>query len=286
MWSHNHWQQSLYGKGCKNGDRLARYADVFSTVEGNTTFYATPAATTVKKWHDATSDDFRFTFKLPSAITHQQQLQHCDQLVSDFFAVMSPLINKVGLWKIQLPAHFGPQHLTQLDSFLTRLPKQLPVGVEVRHLAFFNKGEEERALNQLLIKHDANRIIMDSRPVFAAPPTTEAVIDAHQKKPKVPVHAIATSQHPMIRFIGHPDDLSNDAFFNNWLARLTVWLKENKQPYLFIHTPDNNHAPELAVRLYKKLQQQLTSQANDCANLALPNINLPQAEPNPQFQLL
>ncbi len=49
MWSHNHWQQSLYGTGCKTGERLARYAEVFDTVEGNTTFYATPAITTVKK---------------------------------------------------------------------------------------------------------------------------------------------------------------------------------------------------------------------------------------------
>lgn len=210
MWSHNYWQSSLYGSGCKNNERLARYAEVFSTVEGNTTFYATPAATTVKKWHDATPDDFRFTFKLPSTITHQHQLQHCDQLITDFFNVMSPLENKVGLWKVQLPAHFGPQHLAQLATFLERLPKHFPVGVEVRHPAFFAKGEEEKALNQLLIAHHANRIIMDSRPVFAAPPTTDAVIDAHQKKPKVPVHAIATSDSPMVRFIGHPDDLSND----------------------------------------------------------------------------
>lgn len=38
MWSHNQWQQSIYGKGCKTGDRLARYAETFNTVEGNTTF--------------------------------------------------------------------------------------------------------------------------------------------------------------------------------------------------------------------------------------------------------
>ncbi|MGF1785629.1 DUF72 domain-containing protein [Photobacterium swingsii] len=279
MWSHNHWQSSLYGSGCKNNERLARYAEVFSTVEGNTTFYATPAATTVKKWHDATPDDFRFTFKLPSIITHQHQLQHCDQLITDFFNVMSPLENKVGLWKIQLPAHFGPQHLAQLATFLERLPKHFPVGVEVRHPAFFAKGEEEKALNQLLIAHHANRIIMDSRPVFAAPPTTDAVIDAHQKKPKVPVHAIATSDSPMVRFIGHPDDLSNDPFFANWLCRLPKWIQDGKQPYLFIHTPDNNHAPELAARLYKKLQLKM-------AETNLPNVELPKAEPDPQFQLI
>ncbi|MGF1699022.1 DUF72 domain-containing protein [Photobacterium makurazakiensis] len=279
MWSHSHWQQTLYGRGCKSGDRLAKYAEVFHTVEGNTTFYATPAIRTTTKWNDATPDDFSFTFKLPQAITHQNKLMHCDQLLADFFTVMSPVTHKVGLWKIQLPAQFGPSSLPALEKFLQRLPKHFPVGVEVRHAAFFAKGEEEKALNRLLVEHNVNRIIMDSRPVFAAPPTTPAVIDAHQKKPHVPVHAIATANHPMIRFIGHPDEVSNDAFFENWLNRLPKWLDEGKQPYLFIHTPDNNHAPELAVRLYRQLQQKVTSRL-------LPDVELPTQTPSPQFKLI
>lgn len=280
MWSHAHWQQSLYGSGCKAGERLARYAEVFDTVEGNTTFYATPAMATVRKWDAATPEHFRFTFKLPSAITHQHQLSHCDQLLADFFSVMEPVAPKVGIWKIQLPASFGPAALPALERFLRRLPARLTCGVEVRHPAFFAKGEAEKNLNRLLIDHQANRIIMDSRPVFAAPPTSEAVIDAHQKKPQVPVHAIATASRPVIRFIGHPEDISNDPFFASWLARLPLWLREGKQPYLFIHTPDNNQAPELAVRLYAQLRQQV-AQA-----LPLPDIKLPPSPDSAQFQLL
>ncbi|MGF1792791.1 DUF72 domain-containing protein [Photobacterium profundum] len=282
MWSHNQWQKNLYGSGCKNSDRLARYAEIFNTVEGNTTFYATPAITTVKKWHDATPNDFRFTFKLPSTITHQSQLMHCDQLLADFLNVMTPLENKVGLWKIQLPANFGPDALPTLKKFLQKIPKHLTCGVEVRHYAFFNKGEAEKALNGLLIEHQANRIIMDSRPVFAAPPTSEAVIDAHQKKPHLPVHAIATATQPMIRFIGHPEDLSNDPFFNNWLTRLPKWIADGKQPYLFIHTPDNVLAPELAIRLYQKLQQRIANSTLSLPDIALP----PEPEASPQITLL
>ncbi|WP_036798366.1 DUF72 domain-containing protein [Photobacterium marinum] len=272
MWSHSHWQQSLYGSGCKSGERLTRYAQTFNTVEGNTTFYATPANTIVKKWNEATPDNFRFTFKLPQTITHQNQLMHCEQLVADFLTVMEPLAEKTGLWKIQLPANFGPNALSALNKFLAKLPSHLNCGVEVRHPAFFAKGEEEKILNRLLIDHGANRIIMDSRPVFAAPPTTEAVIDAHQKKPKVPVHAIATATNPMIRFIGHPDDHSNDPFFANWLQRIPQWLADGKQPYLFIHTPDNNQAPELATRLYQQLQRQL-GEANTLPDIRLPDLN-------------
>ncbi len=110
---------------------------------------------------------------------------------------------------------------------------------------------------------------MDSRPVFSAPPTTEAVIDAHQKKPRVPVHAIAiTANNPMVRFIGHPDQEPNLAFFKPWFAKLPTWLNEGKQPYLMIHTPDNNHAPELAIAIYKQLQTQVAEHTQ----ITLPNL--------------
>lgn len=136
MWSHNHWQESVYGSSTKQAERLARYASIFNTVEGNTSFYATPNAQTVMNWHSATPDDFRFTFKLPQTITHQKQLQDCQQELLAFFQVMSPLVEKTGLWKIQLPASFGPEQLPVLAGFFDLLPQGLNYGVEVRHLAF------------------------------------------------------------------------------------------------------------------------------------------------------
>ncbi|MEE2028035.1 hypothetical protein DIKCMJMK_01897 [Shewanella oneidensis] len=206
MWSHYHWQDSVYGSTTKQAERLARYATIFNTVEGNTSFYATPNAQTMMNWLRATPDDFRFTFKLPQTITHQKQLQHCQQELLQFFQVMSPLAEKTGLWKIQLPAHFGPENLPALAQFLNQVPQGLTYGVEVRHAAFFAKGEAERALNRLLMDKQVNRIIMDSRPLFALPPANEAIIDTHKKKPRVPVHAIATANTPVVRFIGQPDD--------------------------------------------------------------------------------
>lgn len=295
MWSHNHWQESVYGSSTKQAERLARYASIFNTVEGNTSFYATPNAQTVMNWHSATPDDFRFTFKLPQTITHQKQLQDCQQELLAFFQVMSPLVEKTGLWKIQLPASFGPEQLPVLAGFFDLLPQGLSYGVEVRHLGFFAKGDAERALNRLLMDRQINRIIMDSRPLFALPPANEAIIDAHKKKPQVPVHAIATAHTPVVRFIGQTDGTiealaasndklqvkNNDSFFNNWLRQLALWIKEGREPYLFIHTPDNQTAPELAVRLYQQLQQQLADE------ISLPTIQLHKAlaESAAQMQL-
>ena len=269
MWSHSGWQSEFYGSGTSSGDRLARYAEVFNTVEGNTTFYASPAPHTVLNWRDATPDEFRFTFKLPKAITHENRLRNSTQLLTDFLTLMEPLHHKIGMWTIQLPAAFGPEDLAVLYRFCQQFPKQLPLGLEVRHPLFFAKGDAEKELNQWLIEQHIDRIIMDSRPVFSASPTDPVVLDAQQKKPKVPVHAIATALHPMIRFIGHPDLDANQAFFTPWLNKLPEWIAQGKQPYLMIHTPDNLLAPKLAQTLYQKLQNHVQRQCE----LTLPDLS-------------
>lgn len=258
MWSHNNWQQSFYGRGTKPAERLEKYAKVFHTVEGNTTFYATPSISTVNNWKAATHDDFRFTFKLPKAITHQQMLKGSHAQLKEFMQIMAPLHERIGQWTIQLPAAFGPEHLGALKQFCALFPPNFPIGVEVRHPEFFAKGEAEKALNHWLIESGYDRIIMDSRPVFAAKPDNEAIIDAQMKKPKVPVHAIATATHPMIRFIGNPEENKNYDFFTPWLNKLPEWINQGKQPYVMIHTADNIVAPELAANLYKMLQDHVT----------------------------
>lgn len=276
MWSHNQWQQSFYGSGTKPAERLEKYAQVFHTVEGNTTFYATPTHNTVQNWKAATHDDFKFTFKLPKAITHEQMLRGCNEQLRDFMKIMEPLHERVGQWTIQLPAAFGPEYLERLKKFCASFPPNFPLGVEVRHMAFFSKGEEERALNQWLVENGIDRIIMDSRPVFAAKPNNETIIDAQMKKPKVPVHAIATASHPMIRFIGHPEEQKNYDFFVPWLSKLPQWIAEGKQPYVMIHTADNIIAPELAANIYKNLQK----------HVALPDLApFPANDGNSQLQM-
>ncbi len=257
LWSHAGWQGRFYPSGSSAADRLAHYATVFHTVEGNTTFYASPSPQTVNNWRAATHDHFRFTFKLPKSITHQHQLVGCQGELKQFLQLMAPLHQRIGLWTIQLPASFSAVHFGHLQKFCRYFPKDFPLAVEVRHRDYFAKGEEERRFNQWLIEQGINRIIMDSRPVFAAEPSNETIIDAQKKKPKVPVHALATADNPMIRFIGHPDLTANYAFFKPWLQKLPQWIAAGKQPYLMIHTPDNFYAPELAVDLYQQLQTRL-----------------------------
>ncbi|QLY61368.1 DUF72 domain-containing protein [Citrobacter freundii] len=249
QWSHPKWVRL----GITS---LEEYARHFNCVEGNTTLYALPKADIVTRWQAQTTDDFRFCFKFPATISHQAALRNCDDLVQEFFTRMSPLEARIGQYWLQLPATFSPRDLPALWAFLDALPASFTYGVEVRHPEFFTKGEDEKWFNRGLHERGVNRVILDSRPVHAAVPHSEAIRDAQRKKPKVPVHAVVTANNPMVRFIGSDNMEQNRTLFNVWLAKLSLW-KQTTTPYLFLHTPDIAQAPELVDTLWADLRSAL-----------------------------
>ncbi|MFI7977043.1 DUF72 domain-containing protein [Citrobacter freundii] len=236
--------------------KLTPNARHVNCVEGNTTLYALPKADIVARWQAQTTDTFRFCFKFPATISHKAALRNCDDLVQEFFTRMSPLGSRIGQYWLQLPATFSPRDLPALWQFLDTLPKCFTYGVEVRHPDFFAKGEAEQLFNRGLHERGVNRVILDSRPVHAAIPHTEAMRDAQRKKPKVPVHAVVTANHPMVRFIGSDDMAQNSALFAVWLTKLSLW-HHTTTPYLFLHTPDIAQAPELVDTLWADLRNAL-----------------------------
>lgn len=236
--------------------KLVRYPRHINCVEGNTTLYALPKAEIVSRWYEQTHDDFRFCFKFPATISHQAALRNCDDLSHEFFTRLAPLASRIGQYWLQLPATFGPRDLPALWNFLDGLPREFSYGVEVRHPEFFAKGEAEQQFNRGLHQRSVNRVILDSRPVHSAVARTPAMIDAQKKKPKVPVHALVTAHHPLVRFIGSDDMAQNRDLFGVWLQKLPQWT-QTTTPYLFLHTPDIAQATELVDTLWNDLRSAL-----------------------------
>lgn len=175
QWSHPKWVRlGITG--------LEEYARHFNCVEGNTTLYALPKAEIIDRWYQQTHDDFRFCFKFPATISHQAALRDCDDLSHEFFTRLAPLESRIGQYWLQLPATFGPRDLPALWQFLDTLPKNFTYGVEVRHPEFFAKGDAEQQLNRGLHQRNANRVILDSRPVHSAVARNPAMIDAQKKE--------------------------------------------------------------------------------------------------------
>jgi uncharacterized protein YecE (DUF72 family) len=100
--------------------------------------------------------------------------------------------------------------------------------------------------------------MLDVRPLFATPAGTDTrLIKAQGEKPKRPLHVISTANMPIVRFIGHCDMAINDRLFMPWCERLALWIKQGKTPFLFVHTPDNRQAPQLARRFYARLAERV-----------------------------
>lgn len=225
---------------------LSQYAEIFNSVEGNTSFYADPSRDTIMRWKEQVNSDFRFTFKIPKRISHQSGLLHYHDELSAWLTLFEPILAQTGSIMLQLPSAFSVDLLPRLANFIQAWPKSIPLSVEVRNLGFFQKDDNERRFNQLLMTHQIDRVMMDTRPLFSEAPTTPAIIDAQQKKPKVPLHVIATGAKPIIRFVGCTILDDNRAFYAPWLSKINAWLEEGKTPYVFFHTADNHDSALLA----------------------------------------
>ena len=255
-WSEAAWRGSLYPVSARPADFLGLYGQVFNAVEGNTTFYARPSAETVQRWASAMPAHFRFCAKLPREISHGGDLREQLDVAQDFRQLLAPLGERVAPFWLQLPAAFGPQRLAELATFIE--PWRGPeLAVEVRHPLFFAKGEEERALNRLLLERGIERICLDSRALFSCGWDDPAVRHAQSKKPRLPLRPTAFSQAPQLRFIGHPELEANDAFMAPWLDKVAGWIEAGRTPYVFLHTPDNRLAAQLGRRFHQQLGQRL-----------------------------
>lgn len=255
-WNELAWRGGFYPADLRPGESLDHYVRTFNAVEGNTTFHARPSAATVQRWAAAMPEDFRFCAKLPRDISHEGDLRERLQATTDFLALLAPLAGRVAPLWLQLPAAFGPERLDELEAWLEHLAGR-EVAVEVRHPAFFARGEEERALNRLLHARGVERICLDSRALFACTTDDPAVQHAQSKKPRLPVRAAAFSDSPQVRFIGGPDLEANQAWLLPWVERVAGWIERGRTPYVFLHTPDNRLAAEQALRFHALLRMRL-----------------------------
>jgi uncharacterized protein YecE (DUF72 family) len=219
-------------------------------VEGNTTFYATPALDTVRSWAGQTAPDFRFLLKLPKPITHERRLAGVNGPFRGFLAAIEPLGERAHALWIQLPPSFGPAGLDTLAAFLRRLPRGYRYAVEVRHRAFFEDPRVERQAEKVLGEAGAEWVAFDTTVLFQSPPASDAEREAWTRKPRLPRRSRALTSHPVVRYIGRDDAARTVAGWRPWLDTVAGWLREGRSPTVFIHTPDNVVALELARRFH------------------------------------
>ncbi|PMB18288.1 hypothetical protein CEN40_22575 [Fischerella thermalis CCMEE 5205] len=253
VWAYKGWVGELFPPGTRPADFLHLYSRRFTTVEGNTTFYAIPNQETVARWATDTPPGFEFCLKLPRHITHNQQLQPYIPDALKFIEVMRPLGKRLGPIFAQLPPSYAPTLLDDLTAFLSAWPHtEIPLALEVRHRDWFKEPHASN-LKALLEKLGVGRVLLDSRPIYTG--DDDPQLQLERRKPKLPVQFSITAPFSLIRFISHPNLELNQPFMAEWVTQIQQWLQQGKRIYFFVHCPLEERSPNTARHFQKLLEQ-------------------------------
>ncbi|HLY53548.1 MAG TPA: DUF72 domain-containing protein [Steroidobacteraceae bacterium] len=131
------WKGSFYPEKFPAAKMLPYYAERFTTVEINYTFYRVPNEKILSGWNRETPPGFRLTLKAPKRITHVARLHDCAELLQYFQKTAATLGPKLGAILFQLPPYFR-KDLTVLDEFLRALAPGTCAAFEFRHASWMD----------------------------------------------------------------------------------------------------------------------------------------------------
>jgi len=134
-YSYKEWLGHFYPDKLPASEMLRYYAEHFSTVEINNTFYRMPAESMLAQWVQQVPDRFRFTLKAPRRITHEQRLRESEANVAEFLRRAAVLGDKLGALLFQLPPYLK-KDLPRLRDFLALLPSGREIAFEFRNVSW------------------------------------------------------------------------------------------------------------------------------------------------------
>lgn len=137
-WVYPHWRRRFYPTDVPASNLLAYYARFFPTVEINQSFYRLPTSDQFHAWaaQVAAYPGFRFAIKASRYITHLKKLTGTQESVTRLITAARGLGDHLGLFLYQLPPrwHADP---ARLEQFLSQLPPEYPVALELRDPSWF-----------------------------------------------------------------------------------------------------------------------------------------------------
>jgi uncharacterized protein YecE (DUF72 family) len=172
-WADPGFIEEWYPEDLPARERLAWYADHFDAVEVNSTFYAVPATSTVKRWVGETPDEFTFDVKLhrllsrhsadlkslpeelrkPAKTTPKGRVKLDDELqkalAGAVMEAVDPLVEagKLSSFLLQLSPGFAPRSndLDELAPLIEHLAPH-PVAIELRRSSWLRGDRAEQTL--------------------------------------------------------------------------------------------------------------------------------------------
>lgn len=237
-WSYPDWNGVFYPPGSKQEDRLPFYAEVFDTVELDTTFYGPPKGTIARSWARHTPDGFTFAAKVPRAITHDAAFRDCGEAFTAFVRALDPLEDKRGPLLAQTPAEFVRDESTQraLASFIAGKPAGVKLVAEFRHASW-----HVPEVYDLLRSHGVALAWTEWREL----PRVDAI----------------TADFLYLRWLGDRREIEKydrvqidrDDSFQSWEAAIMAQLGNVKEVYGYFNNHWAGHSPASANEMKRRL---------------------------------
>ncbi|MEA2839533.1 MAG: hypothetical protein QOF41_863 [Methylobacteriaceae bacterium] len=135
----------------ERGSHLQRYSGSLNAAEINSSFHRPHRRSTYERWAASVSEDFRFSAKLPKAITHERRLVGCENLMDTFLTEVAGLGHRLACLLAQLPPSLAFD-APAVRGFFNALRKRtnVPLSCEPRHATWF-EDDADRALADLRV---------------------------------------------------------------------------------------------------------------------------------------
>jgi uncharacterized protein YecE (DUF72 family) len=231
-WFYDHWTGPFYPEGLHAAERLAYYAERFSSVEINTSFYRLPGAGIAAQWRDSVPAGFVFSAKASRYITHMKKLKAPHETVPPLLQSIDPLGERLGPVLFQLPPGWRANPV-RLESFLGSLDRKHRYVFEFRDPSWF-----DRNILRLLEKHDAAFCIYDL---------------GGQVSPKwVTTDFVYVRLHgPTAAYQGSYDTRT----LTGWAGAISSWNRQGRAVYCYFDNDQHGYAAIDALRLKRMLEK-------------------------------
>ena len=218
-YSYKPWKGKFYPEDLPQSEWLSYYAQRFSTVEINNTFYRVPKQEVLEGWRRHVPETFRFGVKATRRITHIKRLKNVEEETAFFLRAASALQQRLGVVLFQLPPNLK-KDLDRLRTFLDLLPDSGRYALEFREPSWF----DEQVFTELRSRKCA----------LCASDTDELPLGA----------IVSTAPFGYLRLRRTEYD---DGALQDWGARIRSQIWD--QAWVFFKHEDEGLGPKFALRL-------------------------------------
>lgn len=231
-WSYGHWDGVLYEPGLPTARRLARYVEVFDTVELNASFYRWPRDVIFEGWRRKLPAGFTMSVKAHRGLSHFRRLSDPAPWVERLERCQRALGPRREAVLVQLRADMVRDD-ERLDGFLAAVPGWIRVAMELRHPSW-----NDPAIYAILERRRAAYVVTSGLGLPCIPTATTDLVYIRMHGPET--DAPYAGSYP-------------DTTLREWADRISLWEAEGRRVLVYFNNDGEGNAVRNGLRLRELL---------------------------------